>query len=139
MTEVAEIENPLQLNPMAESEVPAQLPERVHLPDRKLPLLIETEPFAQRAMGIVAIIVICALYAFTLKAFWAPADGGVDQNAYLVGGKQIALHGTTRFEPAHPFEYVGAMMIVPTKKAGTEIQAAFNGGYYPKYPFGQSL
>lgn len=139
MSEVAEIEQSAANAPAAESEAIAQPAQRVHLADRRLPVLIELEPFAQRAMGIVAIIVICALYAFTLKTFWAPADGGVDQNAYLVGGKQIALHGSTRFEPAHPFEYVGAMMIVPTKKTSSGNVPAFNGGYYPKYPFGQSL
>src|SRR3954469_788907 len=136
MTEVAEI--PTDAAP-AESDVPAQPSPRVHLPDRTLPLLIELEPLPQRVLGLVMIVIILALYAFTLKTFWAPADGGVDQNAYLMGGRQIALHGSTKFAPDHPFEYAGAMMIVPTKKVGTDVQPNFDGGYYPKYPFGQSL
>lgn len=137
MTEVAEIEKD-ELTPRDMDTLPYAT-RRTRLPDRMLPPLIEAEPLPQRVLGLVVIVVILALYAFTLKTFWAPADGGVDQNAYLMGGRQIALHGSTRFAPEHPAEYVGAMMIVPTKKVGAQVQPNFDGGYYPKYPFGQSL
>ncbi|MBC8105517.1 MAG: glycosyltransferase family 39 protein, partial [Anaerolineae bacterium] len=139
MAEVALIEKSERLGTPAETDAPAQPTHRVHLPDRKLPPLIEPEPLPRRVLGLVTIVIVLALYAFTLKTFWAPADGGVDQNAYLMGGKQIALHGSTRFTPDHPFEYVGAMMIVPTKNTDGSVKPDFDGGYYPKYPFGQSL
>jgi 4-amino-4-deoxy-L-arabinose transferase-like glycosyltransferase len=62
-------------------------------------------------------------------SFWAPADGGIDQNAYLVGGKQIALTGSTGVHLSNPFQYVGHMFVVPTQ----------GDGFYPKYPFGLPL
>ncbi|CAN5694689.1 hypothetical protein BH09PLA1_BH09PLA1_37730 [soil metagenome] len=134
MTEAAEIEidsAPAEITVPAEIDAPAQPSVRVHLPDRKLPSLIELEPLPQRMLWLIALAIILSLYAFTLKTFWAPADGGVDQNAYLVGGKQRALHGSTRVDLAHPFEYVGAMLVVASN--------TFDGAYYPKYPFGQSI
>ena len=41
---------------------------------------------------MLAIVVM--LYTYTLFTFWAPADGGVDQNAYLVDvADKILIYG----------------------------------------------
>ena len=98
--------------------------------DRALPDLGINEPRRDRAVWIGLLLVVLAMYAFALRTFWAPADGGIDQNAYLVGGKQLALTGSTRLQPANPFGYVGHMLIVPENGSGD--------AFYPKYPIGLS-
>jgi hypothetical protein len=67
---------------------------------------------------------------FLLTSFLAPAPGrpGIDENAYLVAGKNIALHFTTGFKPGDDYQFVSAMWL-RTKE----------GWYYPKYPFGVPL
>jgi hypothetical protein len=97
--------------------------------DRALPMLASPEPTHQRIIWLGAMLVVVALYAFAVFTFWAPADGGIDQNAYLVGGKQLALTGSTGVRPSNLFQYVGHMFIVPEK----------GDGFYPKYPFGLPL
>ncbi len=101
------------------------------LPDRSLPALADlSESRRDRWIWICIMLAVAAMYAFTLFSLWAPADGGVDQNAYLLGGRQLAVTGkTTRFIPPSPYGYVGRMNIVP--KDGP--------GYYPKYPVGLPL
>src|SRR2546430_481427 len=109
--------------PTPEPGVPQQ--RRVHLPDRRLPLLCDLEPAGYRFTWLGMLAVVLALYAFTLFTFWAPADAGVDQNAYLVGGKQFAHTFSTRLAPASPFQYIGNMFVQNDKS-----------DYYPKYPLG---
>src|SRR3954451_8615464 len=99
------------------------------LGDRALPSLAPEESRRQRTMWLGVMLGFVALYAFAVFTFWAPADGGIDQNAYLVGGKQIALTGSTGVHLSNPFQYVGHMFIVPEK----------GDGFYPKYPFGLPL
>ncbi|HUO07039.1 MAG TPA: glycosyltransferase family 39 protein [Phycisphaerae bacterium] len=95
--------------------------------DRSLPRLVE-EGREGRRLGVVAAFWLAAFFALVVFSFWAPADGGVDQNAYLVGGRMIAEHGTPRYDLPNPFAYSGAMFI-----------RTANGAYYPKYPFGLPL
>ncbi len=68
------------------------------------------------------------MYAVVVLRFWAPADAGIDQNAYMVGGRMIAQHFSPRYDLPNPFAYVGGMFIRTDA-----------GSYYPKYPFGLPL
>jgi hypothetical protein len=95
--------------------------------DRCLPPLIE-ETFSYRTIWVLVAILICGLYAFALRTLWAPADGGIDQNAYLVGGRMIASHFTTRYDLPDAFGYIGGMF-----------DRSVKGNFYPKYPFGLPL
>jgi hypothetical protein len=101
-------------------------------PDRPLPILCE-ESAQDRWGWLVVAGVVVALYAIMTLGFWAPADGGVDQNAYLLGGRMIAEHFSPRYTLGNPFEYVGSMFIRTSK-----LDVA-GGDYYPKYPFGLPL
>jgi uncharacterized membrane protein YgcG len=92
--------------------------------DRCLPRLI-SESADYRWLWVAVAIGVCALYALALRTYWAPADGGIDQNAYLVGGRMMASHFTTRYELPDRFSYIGGMFDRSAK-----------GNFYPKYPFG---
>ncbi len=90
----------------------------------------EREPrWKRRLFLFIAIVLVGGLWFF-LNSFLAPAPGrpGIDENAYLVGGRMIAQHGSTGFKPSDDYQYVGAMWI-----------RAKSGWYYPKYPYGSSL
>src|SRR5690606_32287856 len=65
------------------------------------------------------------LFLHATLHYWAPAHQGVDQNGYLVGGKQFARTGSMGLTPEDPYGFVGRMWI------GTPTQT-----YYPKYPLG---
>jgi hypothetical protein len=67
-------------------------------------------------------------FALVASSLWAPAHPGIDQNGYLVGGKNLADHFSSGFLPADPFEFVGGMWI-----------RTDTGWYYPKYPLGLPL
>lgn len=83
-----------------------------------------------RALGLLlALAVGGGFLCFTLR-YHVPADGGGDQNGYLVGGKMLARNGgSMRQAPADPFQYVGPMWV------GVELGSA-KERYYPKYPPG---
>src|SRR5437773_416725 len=112
------------------AKVPAQLaePTRAVEPLRTLPILGDIEPRGYRFLWIVMLAIILALYALMLASFWAPADAGIDQNAYLLGGKQLAKTFSTRYVTSSPFQYVGGMFVINSK-----------GDFYPKYPLGLPL
>jgi len=95
--------------------------------DRSLPLLVQESP-AARHLALLLALWFTAFFALVVFTFWAPADAGVDQNAYLVGGRLIAQHFTPRYDLPNPFAYVGAMFIRTPA-----------GVYYPKYPIGLPL
>jgi hypothetical protein len=97
------------------------------LADRTLPVFGEESAFS-RGVGLMVALLLTALYAVVVFRFWAPADGGIDQNAYLVGGRMIAQHFSPRYDLPNPFAYVGGMFIRTDA-----------GSYYPKYPFGLPL
>jgi Dolichyl-phosphate-mannose-protein mannosyltransferase len=85
--------------------------------------------FKRRLFVLVALVITVGL-AFFLFSFSAPAPGrgGIDENAYLLGGRMIAEHGSTGFKPSDDYQFVGAMWM-----------RAKNGWYYPKYPYGSSF
>jgi hypothetical protein len=101
---------------------------------------------------VVLALAIAAGQAFFLASFWAPAPGrpGIDENAYLVAGKNIALTGSPGFEATDDFQYIDAMWV------GTDSQTlkppiwppplqrlltahTKPGWFYPKYPIGLPL
>jgi 4-amino-4-deoxy-L-arabinose transferase-like glycosyltransferase len=100
--------------------------------DRPLPVLSTESTRSQWIWLIIAALVV-AWYGYKTLSYWAPADGGVDQNAYLLGGRMIAEHFSTRYTLPSPYAYVGGMMMRVSK-------ADVPGGdYYPKYPLGLPL
>jgi len=115
---------------IAAEALPAlQLPQT---PDCSLPIFRTESTRARRIWLGIAATVVCVYAVFTLK-YWAPADGGVDQNAYLLGGRMIAEHFTTRYTLPNPYAYVGGMMM------RTSAANVPGGDYYPKYPLGLPL
>jgi 4-amino-4-deoxy-L-arabinose transferase-like glycosyltransferase len=89
-----------------------------------------TEPTSKRRLFLLIALAITAGLWFFLYSFLAPAPGrpGIDENAYLVAGKNIAQHFTTGFKPTDDYQFVGAMWLRTN-----------DGWYYPKYPFGLPL
>lgn len=98
---------------------------------RLLPEIGDAEPPWKRWLFALVAVAICGGYFFFLHSFWAPAPGrlGVDENAYLVGGRNLVDHHSTGFKPPDDFGYVGLMWV----------QSPKNGWYYPKYSIGQSV
>jgi hypothetical protein len=90
--------------------------------------LLEPEPRPRRVAYLLLAVALAALYLAMLLQFWAPAHGGVDQNGYFVGGRQIADTGTMQYTPTSPFGFVGSMWVM------TE-----DGRNFPKYPIGLPL
>lgn len=102
-------------------EIPA-----VEMPVRRE---VPVERLWKRQLFLVLALVLAAAYGFFLFSFTAAAPGrfGIDENAYLVGGRNIAQHGTTGFKPSDDYQFVGAMWIRTP-----------SGWYFPKYGFGTS-
>lgn len=107
---------------------PPPLPETLATSASRL-LLTASAPEARWQRWLFGLLAVAVTAAFGLMIlhYQAPGfgDTGIDENAYLVGGKNFARHFTTGFKPANPFAYVGMMWI----RAG-------DGWYYPKYPAG---
>src|SRR5947208_9571974 len=89
-----------------------------------------SEPKWKRAIFLLIALAFTVGLWILLSSCLAPAPGrfGVDENAYLVGGRMIAEHGTPGFKPSDDYQFVGAMWLRTS-----------SGWYYPKYPFGTSL
>jgi hypothetical protein len=100
------------------------------VPFRALPKIAPEESSAVRWMWLVTATVVTILFAKMVLTFWAPAHGGVDQNGYLVGGRQFAYSLSTRFVPQTDYEYVGNMWVL------TGFDKDHKAVYYPKYPLG---
>ncbi len=118
---------------------------------RLLPLM-EQESFAVRWLFLLVALTITAGYWYFLQSYWAPAPGrpGIDENAYLLGGRNIAEHGTVGFKPTDDFQFVDAMWVRTTDHTYTPPGLSGflkdrltvhteAGWYYPKYPAGVSL
>jgi hypothetical protein len=95
-------------------------------------------PFRRRVI-LVAAMLACIGFWIVHHSYWVPANGGVDQNGYMVGGKQFAERLSTRFDPINPvtkeidpFMFVGMMWI------GVDFGTP-NERYYPKYPIGMPV
>jgi hypothetical protein len=98
---------------------------------------------------ILALAIICG-YAFFLKSFWAPAPcrPGIDENAYLVAGKNIAMTGSPALHAPDDLQFVGAMWVgtddqtfappiwLPPPLKGWLTAHTSAGWFYPKYPIG---
>ncbi len=101
-------------------------------PDVFMPDLC-AEPKWYRLTWLGAALVIVVLYAGLVLRFWAAADSGVDQNAYLVGGRMLAETHSMKYVLPNPYAFVGGMFVRMTP--ATDI----GGTYFPKYPFGLPL
>jgi len=102
---------------------------------------------------VVLALAIAGGQAFFLASFWAPAPGrpGIDENAYLVAGKNIALTGSPGFEATDDFQYIDAMWVgtdAQTLKPSIWLPSPLQrlltahtkpGWFYPKYPIGLPL
>ena len=89
----------------------------------------DEETLRDRVSGVLIAILVTAAYFVALLGYWVPAHGGVDQNGYLVGGKQLARTGSTGMLPDHALGFVGAMWV----------RVESTGVNYPKYPNGLPL
>ncbi len=119
---------------------PPAMPETIRTDTAPLPgsrllpkELCQAEPFWHlRLFEAIAGFIVLGFFYF-IVSFWAPASPGVDQNGYLVGGKQIALSGSSGIKPANPFQFVGGMWVMVGDPSSDNIW------YYPKYPIGLPL
>jgi len=75
--------------------------------------------------GALALTIVVGYFLVTQR-YWIPAHGGVDQNGYLVGAKNLLHTGSMITTPADPFAFVGRMWVTGHEP----------GTYYPKYPIG---
>ncbi len=98
----------------------------LRLLDTPLPNESRLLQFATIALAIA----IATGFFFFIHHYYAPGPGdiGIDENAYLVGGKQFAEHGTPALQPSSPFAYIGPMWILVA-----------DGSFHPKYPVGVPL
>ncbi|HEY1684583.1 MAG TPA: glycosyltransferase family 39 protein [Tepidisphaeraceae bacterium] len=112
-----------------------------------------TEPRWKRWSFLLLTLVILAGFGFFLASYWAPAPGhpGIDENAYLLGGRNIVEHHTVGWKPTDNYQFVGHMWFrtedqthepphwLPEflrRKLTVHTEA---GWYYPKYPAGLPL
>ena len=84
---------------------------------------------------LAGLLVVGFFYA-SVFFYWVPAHPGVDQNGYLVGGKNLAENLTMRLKPTKPglsmfdpHQFVGRMWVGADPGMPTE-------RFYPKYPIG---
>ncbi len=107
-------------------------------PQSPPPLAVREGAFRRYLYVLLALLVIGG-FCLVSGRFWVPLHAGIDQNGYLVGGKQIARSGTMKLAPRRVdtgeldnHQFVGGMWV--GAELGTPRQR-----YYPKYPIGQSL
>ena len=88
---------------------------------------------------VLVALAITGLFFVAVMTYWVPVHGGVDQNGYLFGGRQLAQTGTMKFAPADPLtkqfdphQFVGRMWVGTDYGKPTE-------RFYPKYPIGLPL
>jgi hypothetical protein len=118
------------------------------VPDYFLPEL-SREARGYRTVWFVVAMIFVLLFGNMVFTYFAPADGGVDQNAYLVGGRLLAQHFSMKYVLPNPFAYTGGMFVrltPPTVDAQGNPKPLEEGGkmnpnsvYFPKYPFGLPL
>lgn len=99
-------------------------------PLRLLNIPRQTESRWSSALSLLLALAVTAGFFLFIHHYYAPGPGdvGIDENAYLVGGKMVAQHGTPALKPDSPFAYVGPMWIVTA-----------DGSFHPKYPAGVPL
>src|SRR5689334_9886557 len=82
-----------------------------------------TERAWQRARLLAPLLLILLAFVVFTHAYWVPAHGGTDQNAYLVAGRMLAQHGSPQLRSTDPDGFVGRMWVLTPR-----------GQYFPKYP-----
>jgi uncharacterized membrane protein YgcG len=95
--------------------------------------LTDPEPRWKRLTFLAVALAITWGYFYFVTSYWMPAHPGVDQNGYLVGGKQMALTGSSGIKPGNPFQYVGMMWVMTGDPAKNDVW------FHPKYPIGLPL
>jgi hypothetical protein len=107
-----------------------------------------SEPRWYRNLWLAMAVVIIALFGRVVFGYFAGADSGVDQNAYLVSGRMLAQNGSLQYRlPASPdsklspgsFAYVGGMYVRVSPATTADGKPNPESVYYPKYPFGLPL
>ena len=107
----------------------------------------------KRWLFVLVALAIIGGFAFFLAGFFAPAPGrpGIDENAYLLGGRNILEHHTVGWKPANDYLFVGHMWFrtkdqvhpapawLPGFARSWLSVHTEAGWYYPKYPSGLSL
>ena len=103
------------------------------------PLLFAAEPRWLGAVCVSLAVGIAAAFLYSASFFWVGVHPGVDQNGYLVGGKQLAETLTMKLRPTlpgtdelDPHQFVGRMWV------GADLLTPLER-YYPKYPAGLPL
>lgn len=105
-----------------------------------LPLLVPPTLRVERALYALIATALLVAFAYLAATFYVPAHPGVDQNGYLVGGRQIYETGKLKMAPRYPgkpdqfdpHQFVGHMWIGVDYGKPTE-------RFYPKYPIGLPL
>ena len=122
----------MEVDQVAETKPPGieEMPPPYQRPLRRLELPLPKESYWTVGLCLIAAIAVavgffCFIHRYDAKG---PSDIGIDENAYLVGGKMLAQHGTPALRPTSPFAFVGPMWILTA-----------NGAYSPKYPVGVPL
>lgn len=92
-----------------------------------------------RACCLTLAGVVVLTFSFLLFHSWLPVHGGVDQNGYMVGGKQLATTGSMALRPRRidtgqidPFQFVSSMWV------GFDLGSS-EERFIPKYPVGLPL
>lgn len=124
----------------AEPELVSVEPVGVHADAGRLPVLPGVdEPRWQRQLGVVLAVALMIGFWSMIMTYWTPAHGGVDQNGYLVGGRQVAKSLTMKLAPTlpgsnefDPHAFVGRMWVGVDYGQPSE-------RFYPKYPLGLPL
>ncbi|MBC8107426.1 MAG: glycosyltransferase family 39 protein, partial [Anaerolineae bacterium] len=116
---------------------PTPVPQRSPGP-RLMPRLgvIETEPLWKRALYFLVMGAILAGYSYMLSCYWSPAHPGINQNGYLVGGKNLAEYGTMGMKLTEPYEHLGWMWNLVDRNADRQAGPNEDIWFYPKYPIG---
>lgn len=117
------------------------------------PLPVLGESVVKRTLFVLVAFAIVGGFAFFLATFFAPAPGrpGIDENAYLLGGKNIVEHHTVGWKPKDDYLFVGHMWFrtkdethgvpkwLPSFVRRIITVHTDAGWYYPKYPAGLPL
>ena len=101
--------------------------------------LVRPESPATRICGLVLAGLIVLTFSLLMFRTWLPVHGGVDQNGYMVGGKQLATTGSMALRPHRvdtgqidPLQFVSSMWV------GLDL-GSDEERYLPKYPVGLPL
>src|SRR4051812_8914042 len=117
---------------------------------RPLAAPLTAEPRLPRWLFHAVALAVAFGYAFFLYTYFAPAPSrpGIDENAYLLAGRNIIERGSPGFRAPDDYSYVGSMWVrtfettaeppawLPRFIARPLTAHIEPGWYYPKYPAG---